>query len=307
MNPSEWVSFSTGKKVFFLDKLESGKPWLFFYERGVDTWGVHRSFLENGLSKGELCFFAWEETSQDLHPEQIFEDAVKNERLFLYRMRARAIGGLQDLDRKMEKAFSRASAENVPLRIVIDFGSLPEFRNTSIILDAANKIAEKRKQLPTCTSMISVDVGPLDEETSKSLMKLHENLILSRKTETSFLPLGFSMREIEGEVAQVVSRETLEEIVKANLKTVILSMLRSRPMCGYHLIKSIHQRYHTLVSQGTIYPLLYTLAEQEILKVETQNRLKVYALTEKGRAMAEEKIRDFLQTHRYLAESMGIG
>jgi DNA-binding PadR family transcriptional regulator len=154
--------------------------------------------------------------------------------------------------------------------------------------------------------MISVDVGPLNEETLRDLMNSHENLILSRKTETTFLPIGFPLKGREPEVVKIVSRETLEEIVKANLKTVVLSILRGRPMCGYHIIKSIHQQYHTLISQGTVYPLLYTLAEQGILEAKTQNRLKVYSLTEKGREMAEEKIRDFLQTHRYLAKSMGI-
>lgn len=306
MNPNERISFSIGGKVFFLDGLESGKPWLFLYERGMDTWGVHRSFLENGLSRGELCLFAWEETTRDLRPEQTFQEAVKGGRLLLCRLRSRAIGGLQDLDRKIEVAFSRAVTENIPLRLVVDFGSL-ELRTPKIILSTTNKIAEGRKRLRACTSMISVDVDSLDDETSKNLMKSHENLILSRKTGTALIPLSFSLRGAEEKATQVVSKETLENLIKANLKTVVLSLLRSQPMCGYHIIKSIHQRYHVLISQGTVYPLLYTLAQQEIIGVKTQNRLKVYALTEKGKAVAEEKIRDFLQTHRYLAESMGIG
>jgi DNA-binding PadR family transcriptional regulator len=152
--------------------------------------------------------------------------------------------------------------------------------------------------------MISVDVDSLDTETLKSLVDSHENLLFSKKTETDFLALGFPSLEEKGprREVEVVPREALQELAKTHLKAVVFSLLREKPMCGYHLIKSIHRRYHVLISQGTVYPLLYNLTEQGILEVKTQNRFKIYSLTEKGKAFAEDKIRTLLQVHRYAAE-----
>lgn len=56
---------------------------------------------------------------------------------------------------------------------------------------------------------------------------------------------------------EAIPRIALERFVKKHLETLVLSLLPRSPMCGYDLIRTIYQKYHTFLSQGTVYPLLY--------------------------------------------------
>ena len=75
-----------------------------------------------------------------------------------------------------------------------------------------------------------------------------------------------------------------EKFVGRDLEAIVLSMLREQPMCGYDIIKAIFQRYDVVVSQGRIYPLLYSLESRSVLRCEIKSdaRAKVYSISEKG-------------------------
>jgi DNA-binding PadR family transcriptional regulator len=75
-------------------------------------------------------------------------------------------------------------------------------------------------------------------------------------------------------------------------------------MCGYELIRKIYQEYYTFLSQGTVYPILYAMQKRGLLKIiDSKNpRSKVYALTEKGKEEARNKINDFLKALKYIIE-----
>jgi len=76
-----------------------------------------------------------------------------------------------------------------------------------------------------------------------------------------------------------------EKFVSENLKDIVLSMLQEQPMCGYDLIKAIFQRHDVVVSQGRVYPLLYSLEQRGLLRCELKcnARVKVYSLSTSGR------------------------
>jgi len=79
-----------------------------------------------------------------------------------------------------------------------------------------------------------------------------------------------------------------------------MALLPRSPMCGYDIIPTIYQRYHTFLSQGTGYPLLYSLEGEGLLSMVKSRspRSEVYALTEEG------KINDFTSAQKYLLESI---
>ena len=82
----------------------------------------------------------------------------------------------------------------------------------------------------------------------------------------------------------------LERIIKTNLEIVILCILRNNPMCGYDLIKAIFEEYDIFLSQGTIYPLLYSLKDQGILQAEFDRdnmRSKIYSVTGGGKRLSK--------------------
>jgi PadR family transcriptional regulator, regulatory protein PadR len=88
----------------------------------------------------------------------------------------------------------------------------------------------------------------------------------------------------------------IDRIIKANREVFILSTLLERQMCGYDLIKEIFSKCDVFLSQGTVYPILYTLEEEGLLHAEYSKgdmRSKKYSLTTRGREIAEKDVEFF--------------
>jgi DNA-binding PadR family transcriptional regulator len=73
-------------------------------------------------------------------------------------------------------------------------------------------------------------------------------------------------------------------------------------MSGYDVIAYIHNKFHLLVSSGTVYSLLYSLERNGLIQGKWNERKRIYTLTEKGEKTiktilnANDKIRNFLLT-----------
>lgn len=91
-------------------------------------------------------------------------------------------------------------------------------------------------------------------------------------------------------------KKFIERIIKTNREVFILSSLSEKQMCGYDLIKDIFTKCDVFLSQGTVYPILYTLEDEGLLMAEYSKgdmRSKKYSLTTKGREVAERDIEEF--------------
>lgn len=102
-------------------------------------------------------------------------------------------------------------------------------------------------------------------------------------------------------------REVNEDIVKSHLEIIIISMLSERSLCGYDLIKEIYARYNVFLSQGTIYPLLYSLKEKGIVQAEYARgdmRTKRYTTTHEGKLIIEKRINDFIEAEESFLNSI---
>jgi PadR family transcriptional regulator, regulatory protein PadR len=91
-------------------------------------------------------------------------------------------------------------------------------------------------------------------------------------------------------------KKFIDRIIKSNREVFIMSSLVEKQMCGYDLIKEIFSRCDVFLSQGTVYPVLYTLEGEGLLHAEYSKgdmRSKKYSLTPKGRKIAEKEIEDF--------------
>ncbi|HII07910.1 MAG TPA: PadR family transcriptional regulator [Methanotrichaceae archaeon] len=98
-----------------------------------------------------------------------------------------------------------------------------------------------------------------------------------------------------------------ERIIKTNLEIIILSMLRRNPMCGYDLIKIIFTKYNVFLSQGTVYPLLYSLKNEGILQAEFNPgnmRSKIYSITKEGETVVEDRLNEFIRAEEYILNSI---
>ncbi len=91
-------------------------------------------------------------------------------------------------------------------------------------------------------------------------------------------------------------KKFVDRIIKTNREVFMMSSLIERQMCGYDLIKEIFSKCDVFLSQGTVYPVLYTLEGDDLLHAEYSKgdmRSKKYSLTLKGRKIAEKDIEDF--------------
>ncbi len=95
-------------------------------------------------------------------------------------------------------------------------------------------------------------------------------------------------------------KTSIENIVKSNIEVVVLSMLSEKSMSGYDIIKEIFSKYDVFLSQGTVYPLLYSLKKDGILQAEFRKgdmRSKIYRPTVEGAEIIENKIEGFIKTN----------
>lgn len=81
-------------------------------------------------------------------------------------------------------------------------------------------------------------------------------------------------------------------IVKSFLDMVILTELRKHSMSGHDVIAFVHNKFHMLMSSGTVYSYLYFLERNGFIKGEWAQRKRVYTLTEEGK----ETLRAFLNS-----------
>jgi DNA-binding PadR family transcriptional regulator len=67
------------------------------------------------------------------------------------------------------------------------------------------------------------------------------------------------------------------------MDVLILKVLRNDTCAtGYSLIRYFHQRFHIIVSSGTVYSKLYRLERQGFLEGTSDGRRRVYRLTKRG-------------------------
>lgn len=78
-----------------------------------------------------------------------------------------------------------------------------------------------------------------------------------------------------------------ERIIKNFMDIIILAELRMGPLSGYDVISFIHNKFHLLVSSGTVYSPLYSLERNGLIEGAWNERRRVYKLTDKGKNAIE--------------------
>jgi PadR family transcriptional regulator, regulatory protein PadR len=93
-------------------------------------------------------------------------------------------------------------------------------------------------------------------------------------------------------------KKIVDRILKSNKEIFVLFVLANKPMCGYDVIKEIFLRFNVFLSQGNVYPMLYSLEEEGILRAEFTRgnmRSKMYCVAPEHRAIIEKKMDLFVR------------
>jgi len=292
----EYASIPVDSSFILFNELQKNDSFLFLYHQKVEKYSSYQSFLENGLKNNELCLYAFENVEHKWHPENVFAKQIENKQLHIF-----PINNLNSLDKKIMEMSTLAKSNSTPLRMLIDFCNMANSENIDAVVSSGKKIIGKGKEAPI-TVITAFNTNSLNYETIEKVMGIHAKVILLSQTGelSAALPTFSTIKPSRKTSFEAVSQETAENFVKNNLEITTLYLLSKNPMCGYDVIKTISQQFRCFLSQGTVYPLLYSLETKGILKVERNAKAKIYSLTEEGKKITGKKINEFKNAHQHM-------
>lgn len=88
-------------------------------------------------------------------------------------------------------------------------------------------------------------------------------------------------------------RKVRGKYVRGLLDLLILSSLRKKEMSGYEVIGRVHKTVGTLLSPGTVYPVLNSMEQMGLMKGTMSGRKRLYCLTVKGESVYESLALEF--------------
>jgi DNA-binding PadR family transcriptional regulator len=151
-----------------------------------------------------------------------------------------------------------------------------------------NELSKKHRINCLCT----YDVTKLNSEKIKQLAVYHNQLRLTTSDLTILSGDLFDESKLSG--------GSVEKIVKDNLESIILAILQNSTMCGTDIIGTIHLKFNVLLSPGTIYPLLHSLKQKGLLKVNKMGKEIVYAPIEDAKPKIRNIVNEHIQARRFL-------
>ncbi len=81
-----------------------------------------------------------------------------------------------------------------------------------------------------------------------------------------------------------------KRLIRDFLDILVLAELQKGPMSGYDIIEFVHNKYHILISSGSVYSVMYSLERKSLISGIWTQRKRVYKLTEVGEKTITEVI-----------------
>lgn len=103
-----------------------------------------------------------------------------------------------------------------------------------------------------------------------------------------------------------------KEIMKGSIDILLLSIINSRDMYGYEMVKTLKQNSGELysMSEGTLYPALKRLENKEWLQSYWDNpesgaRRKYYSITDAGKKELGRKLQEWQKVSNLIENCLG--
>jgi DNA-binding HxlR family transcriptional regulator len=122
------------------------------------------------------------------------------------------------------------------------------------------------------------NIDALDPSILTHLVNAHDKMLLSVDKIRML-----SNKNLEKEIEDL-NPEIIENLIKRELKNIILSLIMSKPMSGTDLAKILYQKFKVFISPGMLYPTLHELEKNGLLNYEYKLKNKVYSVREKDHA-----------------------
>jgi len=244
---------------------------LHLYTSKVDKYAIQAAFLASSGSEEEVIY-----VTEDKLESSIQELNFANSKLRIERPR-------EFRSLKIER--------DAEMRFIIDAESFTERGRTSEIEEIEAHINELRKN-HRVSCLCTYDVSKLNPDTVRRLAKYHNKL---RLTTSDLTVLSGDFLD-----KSQISDDSIEKIVKDNLESLILALLQKEPMCGTDIIETIHLEFKVLLSPGTVYPLLRSLQERNLVKYEKRGKAKTYTVAEDAEPQITKIVNEQIQARNLL-------
>ena len=93
-------------------------------------------------------------------------------------------------------------------------------------------------------------------------------------------------------------------MVNSLLEYLILNYLAKGRLCGYDIITILHERFHTLLSPGQVYPVIDRMAEQGLIQKERRGRTVLLEASSLGESLLKAWREEFRAIEIQLSNAM---
>ncbi len=300
------VSYNLGKNILF-DKIDYGENFLILYSNTNAHKQIFQNFMRQVKDNNSIVFFV---------------SHSKNELSFSFDVRKFIFNNIndeviQDLRSQLEKCFSEIEEDNKTMLLIADWSNadlsgceifLPFLKGLIEKSQSLNPPGWKRKyrgiQFKTPFFLVNAfEAAELDDEFVQELTDMHKRVYLMQENLNTFLlPAISPSQEIIFPKQHVLPQKLLENLVKDNLELVMLLFLEDGDKSGYQILKDIAKHFQCILSQGTLYPLLYQLEKEgKIAKLNGKGREVIYSLTEQTKTELKMKKENCLKGYQHLA------
>ncbi|MBU2637373.1 MAG: PadR family transcriptional regulator [Nanoarchaeota archaeon] len=179
-------------------------------------------------------------------------------------------------------------------RVIDNYGVLPQPRR-----GRANAIRQNMHFL----MVNAFETAKMSAEFMQRLVLFHQRVYLFQENCHSFcLPVASPSSHAINPQTHILPRELLEKIAKDNLELIMLLFLEKGSKSGYQLLKEIAQHFHCILSQGTLYPLLYQMEkENKIVKQNGKGREIIYSLAPQTETSMGSMKETSLQAYQHMS------
>ncbi|MDA4118768.1 MAG: PadR family transcriptional regulator [Thaumarchaeota archaeon] len=93
-------------------------------------------------------------------------------------------------------------------------------------------------------------------------------------------------------------------MVNSLLEYLILNYVEKGKLCGYDIITVLHERFHTLLSPGQVYPVIDHMTEQGLIRKEKQGKAVLLEATYLGQSLLKAWREEFRAIQMQLSNPM---
>ncbi len=291
--------------VYFVsDFYEHGHDLYLYDSKEEQRYRILKAFLQAGVERGRLCIYAYP-MEKHRYSFSGLEERLHEVELVRGKIKMLKKEDLQEFYRELE-ALILESERGVNL--LVDYGRVREE-----LLGELLELERRMHELLSGeehASISSFNLNYLTQDFVNELIKMHDRVMLTtQEGKTSMVFHSRRAKPVHIPRIEVISSEIMEHSVKKALHFLILAMLRQRPMCGFDIIKSLVENFNVLLSQGTVYPILYSLEKEGYLRTEIKpdNKTKLYVPTEKAISYIDRQIKEYIQAQEKILSLISKG